>query len=125
MGRITISAGTISDACKIIRQAAQMRQLITYTDVMNQLKAMGYGKINRATIGAIVGEVSNQVAQITSPSMYPSAIVIRKGTNQPGDGFWGLKRGTNPPSNVPRENRRHVINQYQQDVFSRNWNCDC
>lgn len=118
-------AQVFKDACEIIKQAARRRQFITYTDVMNQLKARGHAKINRGTIGAIVGEVSNQVAQNTNPSVYPSSIVVRKGTNRPGNGFWGLTMGTNPPSRVSTHQRRIALQQYQNDVFNRNWNCNC
>ena len=125
IGRIQIPAKVISDACKIIRQMAQKRRVVTYSELMNQLKNLGHRKINRGTIGKIVGEVSNQVSRVTNPSIYPSAIVVRKDTNQPGNGFWGLEEGTNPPSRVPPDQRRNVIRNYQNDVFSKSWNCNC
>jgi len=124
-GQITINANVIRDACQIIWQSAQRRQLITYTQLMNHLKALGHNKINRGTIGAIIGEVSTQVAQNTYPSVYPSAIVVRKGTNKPGNGFWGLNMGTKPPSEITPRHRNSKIQQYQNDVFTRNWNCNC
>ena len=92
---------------------------------MSQLKGIGHAKINRGTIGAILGEVSNQVAQNTNPSVYPSSIVVRKGTNQPGNGFWGVNMGTNPPSIAPNAQRRIALQQYQRDTFNRNWKCGC
>ena len=95
-GRIQIPAKVISDACKIIRQMAQKGRVVTYSELMDQLKSLGHRKISRRTIGKIVGEVSNQVSRVTNPSIYPSAIVVRKDTNQPGNGFWGLEEGTNP-----------------------------
>lgn len=125
IGRIQIPAQVIQDACRIIWQAAQRRQTITYADLMNQLKRLGHQKINRGTIGKIVGEVSNQVSQVTNPSIYPSAIVVSGGTNQPGHGFWGLNMGTNPPSGVHSNQRRNALQQYQNDVFSRPWSCNC
>ena len=125
IGRIQIDARTIQAACEIIFGVAQKSQTISYTEVMNELKSLGCPKINRGTIGHIVGEVSVQVSQITNPSIYPSAIVVRSGTNQPGDGFWGVNTGTNPPSGVPRNNRRNALQQYQNDVFNRLWGCKC
>jgi hypothetical protein len=99
---------------------------ITYTEVMNRLKAVGCPKINRGTIGHIVGEVSVQVSDATKQHpIYPSAIVVRHDTKQPGDGFWGLRAGTNPPSRVPRNNRRGALRQYQSDVLQRPWTCRC
>ena len=124
-GRIQINARVISDACDLIRQRAQDRQTITYSDLMNQLKDKGHGKINRGTIGHIVGEVSNQIAQVTDPSVYPSAIVVRKDTDQPGEGFWGLDMGMNPPEKVPFDHRVQTLQQYQNDVFNRVWSCNC
>ena len=123
--RVKIPAATIIDACEIIKDAAKQRRLITYTEIMDQLKARGNRKINRATIGGIVGEVSAQVSKVTNPSIYPSAIVVLKGTNYPGNGFWGIDTGTNPPKNVPEKMRRVVIRRYQDDIFSREWDCNC
>jgi len=125
MGKIQISAKVIRDTCDIIRQRAQNRQIVTYSDLMVQLKREGHRKINRGTIGHIVGEVSTQVAQVTDPSVYPSAIVVRKDTNKPGEGFWGLDTGTNPPEKVPNNQRDLTLQQYQKDVFSKPWRCDC
>jgi len=125
VGKIQINAQVIEDACDIIRQRAQRKQTITYTDLMVQLKHKGHGKINRGTIGHIVGEVSTQVAQVTNPSVYPSAIVIRKDTDQPGEGFWGLNSGTNPPEKVPDSQKAQMLRQYQNDVFDKEWSCNC
>jgi hypothetical protein len=125
MGKIQINARVIRDACDIIRQRAQNRQTITYTDLMVELKHKDHRKMNRRTIGHIVGEVSTQVAQVTDPSIYPSAIVVRKDTNQPGKGFWGLDMGTNPPEKVPNNQRDLTLQQYQNDVFNKPWSCNC
>ena len=89
------------------------------------LKQKGYEKINRGTIGHIVGEVRNQVSHVTNPSVYPSAIVVRRDTNQPGKGFWGLDEGSNPPSEVPQNQQKQMLQKYQNDVFGRPWNCNC
>jgi hypothetical protein len=125
IGKIQINAHVIKDSCAIIQQRAQNRQTTTYTDLMGRLKDRGHRKINRGTIGHIVGEVSNQVAQVSGPSIYPSAIVVRKDTNQPGEGFWGLDMGTNPPLKVPHNQRVHMLQKYQNDVFSKPWSCNC
>ena len=123
--RIPIDAQVIQDACTIIYRQAQTGEPIIYTDLMNQLKQLGYRKINRGTIDGIVGEVSNQVSQLTNPSVYPSAIVVRGGSNQPGPGFWGLNSGTNPPNRVTQNQRRIQLDQHQQHVFNLNWACNC
>jgi len=124
-GTIQISAQTIKDACDIILQAAKKGQVIHYSDLWNMLKQLGHRGINRGTIGSIVGEVSIQISQVTNPSIYPSAIVVRKDTGKPGEGFWGLDSGTNPPSRVPKNMRAKALQQYQHDVFHRTWNCHC
>lgn len=124
-GRIQINAQVIRDACDVIRQAAQNGQTIIYTDLMKRLKHREHEKTNRGTIGHIAGEVSNQVAQVTNPSVYPSAIVVRSDTNQPGDGFWGLNMGTSPPSKVYHNQRVQMLQQYQNGVFNRPWSCNC
>lgn len=116
-GRILLNARTISGACDIIRKTAQQRQTIVYSDLMNQLKDKGHRKISRRTIGLILGEVCNQVAQATDPSIYPSVIVVRKDTKKPGKGFWGLYVGANPPGKVPHDQRGKTLQQYQKDVF--------
>jgi hypothetical protein len=126
-GKIKIAAHTLQAACEVIFQASQKSPLtITYTEVMNELKALGCPKINRGTIGDIVGEISVQVSEATKQhSIYPSAIVVRRDTKQPGDGFWGVRAGTNPPSRVPRNGRRDALRQYQNDVLKRPWACKC
>jgi len=123
--KIQLSAKVVMDACNIIWQVAQKKQRIAYSELMSILKQQGNRKINRATIGHIVGEVSIQVSQVTNPSIYPSAIVVRKGTNQSGKGFWGLDDGSSPPSAVPQNQQRQKMQQYQDDVFNRSWNCSC
>jgi len=124
--KIPIPAGVFSDACRIIRQRAQEKQgPIRYKDLENELKNLGHRKIYRGTIGDIVGEVSIQVSQVTNPSIYPSAIVVRKDTNQVGIGFWGLHTGTNRPLEVSQNQRRNKLREYQNDVFNRPWNCNC
>ena len=125
IGKIQIPAQVIQDTCRTIWQVAQKKQTIAYADLMNQLKRLGHQKINRGTIGRIVGEVSNQVSQVTQPSIYPSAIVVKKYSNQPGNGFWELSMGTNPPSGVPCNQQRNALQQYQNDVFNRSWSCNC
>lgn len=123
--RILINSQTIQDACAVIYRQAQIGKLATYTDLMIQLKQLGHRRINRGTIGGIIGEVSNQVAQLINPSVYPSAIVVRAGSNQPGDGFWGLNMGANPPHRVPQARRQTQLKQFQQDVFNLSWSCNC
>jgi hypothetical protein len=125
--KIRIDAQAIQDACKIIHQAAQKREMLTYTDLMIQLKHLGHRGINRGTVGSIVGEVSIQVSQLTNPSIYPSAIVMRKDSNQPGRGFWDLDTGNNPPEKVPPNQRENQLNEYRRNVFNRLslWSCDC
>ncbi|MFC2068676.1 hypothetical protein ACFLTP_06670 [Chloroflexota bacterium] len=123
--RIPIKATVMQHACSIIHTEAELGRTIAYTNIMNCLKNQGHKKIYRGTIGNIVGEVSNQVSQITNPSIYPSAIVVRKGTKQAGPGFWNLHRGTAPPNSVTKNHRRKQMNQYQQDVFMFDWDCNC
>jgi hypothetical protein len=123
--KIQLKADTFAETCKIISKAAQEKHLIAYSDLMQMLKKKKHEKINRRTIGHILGEVSNQVSQSTNPSVYPSAIVIRKDTSEPGKGFWGLDMGTNPPSKVPQNKRQNTLQHYQNDVFNRPWNCNC
>jgi len=125
--KIRIDAQTIQDACKIIHHSAQRKEIIIYTNLMNQLKQLGHHGINRGTIGNIVGEVSARVSQLTNPSIYPSAIVIRKDTCQPGKGFWELEDGTNSPDKVPPSQRENQLREYQQRVFNgvSLWGCDC
>lgn len=124
-GKIQLRANSFAETCNIISRVAQKKQVIAYSDLMQMLKQKGHEKINRGTIGHIVGEVSNQVSQSTNPSVYPSAIVIRKDINQPGKGFWGLDEGSNPPSAVPQNQRKQMLQKYQNDVFGRSWNCNC
>jgi hypothetical protein len=123
--KIPLPARVFSDACRIIHQRAQEKRRIYYKDLENELKSFGHRKIYRGTIGDIVGEVSVQVSQLTNPSIYPSAIVVRMDTNRVGVGFWGVDRGTNPPSEVPQNQRQNKLQQYQNDAFNRPWNCNC
>jgi len=118
-GKIMISAETFRDTYRIIKESARNGNYIYYSEVMDKLKRLGHRKINRGTIGGIVGEVSIMVANSTNPSVYPSAIVVKKNSIEPGKGFWGLDRGTNPPSMVPPDKRREALSEYQETVFSR------
>lgn len=117
--KITIPAETFRDAYRIIKESAQNGKYICYSEIMDRLKNLGHQKINRGTIGGIVGEVSIKVASSTNPSVYPSAIVVNKNTTKPGKGFWGLDRGTDPPSMVPPDKRQKALRTYQETVFSR------
>jgi hypothetical protein len=101
------------------------KKLIFYSDVEKELKRLGHRKINRGTIGDIVGEVSIQVSQVTNPSIYPSAIVVHKGDKSIGVGFWGIDTGTNPPCKVSPNQQKDALLQYQNDVFNKPWNCNC
>jgi hypothetical protein len=125
--KIRIDAQTIQDACKIIHKAAQKKETIVYRVLEDQLKQLGHRGINRGTVGNIVGEVSVRVSQLTNPSIYPSAIVIRKDTCKPGKGFWEINEGTNPPDKVPLNQRENELQEYQQNVFNgvSLWSCDC
>jgi hypothetical protein len=125
--KIRIDAQTVRDTCKIIHQMAQKKEKIIYTDLMSELKRLGHHGTNRGTIGTVVGEVSARVSQLTSPSSYPSAIVIRKDRQQPGKGFWELDEGTNPPNKIAPSLRQSQLEEYQHEVFDSVslWNCDC
>jgi hypothetical protein len=123
--RIALPYDVFQDACKIIWQSAQQKRLIYYSDIEKQLKRLGHRKINRGTIGDIVGEVSIQVSQVTSPSIYPSAIVVHKGDKNVGIGFWEVDTGTNPPSKVPPNQQKEALLRYQNDVFNKPWDCNC
>lgn len=123
--KIELPSDVFRDACQIIWQSAKKKMVICYSEVESQLKRLGHRKINRGTIGDIVGEVSAQVSQITTPSIYPSAIVVHKGDQNVGEGFWEVDTGTNPPSKAPPNQRKDALKQYQADVFNRPWNCNC
>jgi hypothetical protein len=124
-GQITIPAQVLEDACGIIFKVAQNKQTIAYADVISQLQNMGHQGISKGTINEILAEVNNQISQNTTPSIYPSSIVIQSGGNQPGKLFWRVSTGTNPPSSVLSNQRRRALHQYQNDVFNRHWDCNC
>jgi hypothetical protein len=119
--KTTISAATFREACHFIRQHAKTGNFLPYSELMNKLKKSGYRKIHRGTIGSIVGEVSDQVSLTTNPSVYPSAIIVHKGTEDTGKGFWALEEGTLPPKSIPVELRKKALGQYQKDVFDKIW----
>ena len=116
-GKIMISGAAIKDAHDIILEISKKKSPIYYSDLMNRLKQRDHRKISRRTIGDIIGEVSNKVSSATAPSVYPSAVVIRKDSRAPGEGFWGLDAGTSPPSKVPSNHRKVALQQYQKNVF--------
>jgi len=95
---------------------------LAYSELEKQLKAKGYRKINRFTIGNIVGEVSDQISMETKPSsVYPSAIVVHKWTQDTGVGFWTLEDGSAPPHCTPANLKKQKLKQYQKDVFEKKW----
>jgi hypothetical protein len=116
-GEIQIPGITIGDAYDIILVYAKRKSCVYYSDVINELKRRGHKKISRRTIGSIVGEVSIQISLATNPSIYPSSIVVRKDTENPGEGFWGVDTGTSPPSSVPLKERSVRLKRYQNDLF--------
>lgn len=104
--KITIPAATFEDACSIIRKRAKIGKCIAYSELMTELKKKNHRKINRGTIGSIVGEVSDQISLTTNPSVYPSSIVVHKGTKDTGKGFWTLGEGTLPPNTISVDLRK-------------------
>lgn len=120
-GKILISAAVFKDAYDIIREHAKKKSVVAYSDLMDKLKKRNHTKINRGTIGSIIGEISNQISLITKPSIYPSSIVVHKGSTNTGIGFWALKKGTMPPSKIPIKNRKMALSTYQRDVFQKPW----
>ena len=117
--KTTIEAATFQDAYNIIREQAKAREVIPYSKLEDKLKTNGHRKIHRGTIGGIVGEVSDQISLVTSPSVYPSSIVVHKGTKDTGDGFWTLENGTLPPSTIPVDLRKKQLDEYQKNVFDK------
>ena len=120
--RIIIDAATLKDAYDILNNWIKSNDKpIAYSELMAKLKEKSHPKIYRGSIGHIIGHVSDQVSFITNPSIYPSSIVVHKGTCDTGDGFWALERGTLPPIKVLEDNRKAQLSKYQNDVFEKNW----
>ena len=69
-------------------EVAIARSTIPYNKLMKE-----FG-IHRMHIGLVVGIISETEHMESSPLL--SAIVVRKGTNNPGEGFWGLSVSTIP-----------------------------
>lgn len=100
-------------------------EIIFYSDLIKQLEQLGHGGIDRFVIGGIVGGKYQSIS-INDPSIYPSAIVVRKDTMQPGKGFWGIDTGTDPPNKVPINQRQSKLKNYQQASWQvQKWSCDC
>lgn len=120
--RIIIDGATLKDAYDILKNWVKANDNpIAYSKLMDKLKEKNHPKIYRGSIGHIVGHVSDKVSVITNPSIYPSSIVVHKGTWITGDGFWDLEEGTLPPNKVPIKNRRAALSSYQRDVFEKTW----
>jgi len=120
--RIIIDGVTLKDAYNILNNWVKSNdQPIAYSVLMAKLKENGHPKIYRGSIGHIVGHVSDQVSEVTNPSIYPSSIVVHKGTWNTGDEFWTLEGGTLPPNKVIKANRKAQLSMYQNDVFKRTW----
>ena len=117
IGNIQLNADVFADACNIIFQASRQRNKITYSDLMSQLRQLNHRKIFRGTIGIILDEVNLQVSSITNPSIYPSAIVVHRGTTEPGPGFWNVACGLKPPVGIAANRRSVQLQQYQNFPF--------
>jgi len=86
-------------------------------------------------MGYILGEINDQVAEKTKTSeenptsIYPSSIVINKDTKKPGDGFWGVSSGDNPPSKFKdksEDGQKEALKKYRENVFDTSkWDCKC
>jgi hypothetical protein len=123
LGRKTpIPKETVKEVHKFIREYAIARKFLPYSELEDLLKAKGYRKINRFTIGNIVGEVSDRISASTVPlSIYPSAIVVHKWTEDTGKGFWTLERGSDPPYRTKADLKKKKLKQYQKNVFEKKW----
>jgi len=129
-----IPAKVFEAICNIIFQSAGKGKTIKYGEITNIInKQFPDVKIdNYPDMGHILGEINDQVAEATKTSkenptsIYPSSIVINKERKEPGDGFWGVSSGDNPPSKVKKNERDDVLKEYQRNVFDTNkWNCNC
>ncbi len=94
-GQIPVPATTFEMTCSIIRENAKKRQFIAYSELMDELKLRKQRKIQRGIIGFILDEVNQQVSANTNPSIYPTSIVVHKGTKNPGVGFWRVDERPN------------------------------
>ncbi len=82
----------------ILIEVAKKRTVTTYSELMERLDGPG-----RAYIGEVVGEVSIIESREERPLL--SAVVVRKDTKMPGEGFWGLTYETqSAKSEVDRRN---------------------
>ncbi|MCX8173440.1 MAG: hypothetical protein N3F63_02360 [Thermoplasmata archaeon] len=127
-----IPADVLRTTCEILQEVAKQRRTIAYGELIDLLKEKYVANIyisryiNRFTIGRILDEVNKQVANTTNPSIYPSSIVVTKDTGKPGDGFWEVQYGTQPPARVQQQNRVDALTKYQQAVFDvSKWSCNC
>ena len=74
-------------------------------------KTITYGAlgINRRWVGEVVGEISNR--EFNKLKLYPSALVVCKGSGMPGEGFWGLPGLKNVPQGQKRKRWEYELNK--------------
>jgi hypothetical protein len=120
---VPIEGAALKDAYDLLYQwVLKEKTCIPYSTLMDSLKAKNHRNIQRGSIGHIVGHISEQVAIATMPkSIYPSSIVVLKGTCNTGDGFWLVDEGSNPPSNIASGAKKKALQTYQPATLNGNW----
>lgn len=79
-----------SDIRETIVQAAKDQRFVFYSDIAPLLGLNMDKEADRAKIGRILGDISEEEVRQGRPML--SAIVVHKGDETPGDGFFKLAR---------------------------------
>lgn len=117
----TLPPSVFRDTCRILARVAKNKSIISYSDLITQLKNRKHKAICRATIGQILYVVAKEVYK--NHKVYITSIVVHKGTQNLGDGFWSLSFGKNSP--LRNAKNKSYLQKCQIATYNVRWGCNC
>jgi hypothetical protein len=106
----SVKADYVARALSLLQEVAtKSGQTIPYSVLMSSLGGPGRGHI-----GEVLEEISSTEHAAKRPLL--TAIVVRKGTTDPGEGYWGLSMHPSRPAD--RKERHRQSSEEQRKVWA-------
>ena len=100
----------IEEGYPILKQTAANRDVISYSEFMSKLGT------NRRYLSTILGTLSHLELSKGNPPL--SVLVVRKGTNNPGEGFMNLYSELGVQHPYPNLSDKEAVERIRADVYS-------